>query len=207
MRLIPIVAAATIGLFATAAVAQNMNTADQQRSGRVRYRRQAGETSVGCRNQAGGHRGSEQRPGRVRHRRQAEACVRRRDQRDEHRSEQRHHQRAEHGRQAQGQEKEDEQYVTNGKSVWLNAAAPEKRGGFFVAGGRYVILAARNGPVYSCVGWAKARSAEPTRTNQSRSLSTSCAGLTRASMMNCRAINLKPETVDGPHGLPGQARQ
>ncbi len=28
MRLIPIVAAATIGLFATAAVAQNMNTAD-----------------------------------------------------------------------------------------------------------------------------------------------------------------------------------
>ena len=107
MRLIPIIAAATIGLFATAAVAQNMNTADPNSAPGASATGGKPETPVGRRDQADGHLRSEQRPWRVRDRRQAEACLGRRGQEDGHqRSEQRLHQRAEHG-QAQGQEKED----------------------------------------------------------------------------------------------------
>ena len=150
MRLIPIVAAATIGLFATAAVAQNMNTADPNSApgasatgGKPVKRPSAAEIKRMDTADPNSAPGASATGGKPKPASAAEIKGM------NTRSEQRHHQRAEHGRQAQGQEKEDEQYVTNGKSVWLNAAAPEKRGGFFVAGGRYVILAARNGPVYS----------------------------------------------------------
>ena len=66
MRLIPILAAATIGLFATAAVAQNMNThGPEQRARRFAGRQGQGHGPVQGSGPEDGHHGSEQRSGRL----------------------------------------------------------------------------------------------------------------------------------------------